>query len=145
MKQFGWNRRDFLKAGMQVAGAATNVNLLAAARPEGRAPASANSVSKSAGSTRFENETLSRVAYPLGGIGAGMICLDGSGSLSNISIRNRPDLFNEPFVFAALFVRGKKGTARVLEGPLPSWNIFGMPDSGQGEGDHLRLSSFQQR
>jgi hypothetical protein len=39
MKRTGWNRRDFLKAGIQVAGVAgvgSDVNLLAAAEPRSR-------------------------------------------------------------------------------------------------------------
>ena len=148
MKQTGWNRRDFLKAGAHVAGVAgvtgvgANATLLAAAEisPTASAekPATTRTVS-SRGSTKFADETLSRVAYPLGGIGAGMICLEGTGALSNVSIRNRPDLFHEPCVFAALAIRGSRGdaaTARVLEGPVPGWKIFGMPNSGLGEGDH---------
>src|SRR5580700_7371631 len=114
MKQAGWNRREFLKAGIQVAGVAgvgSGANLLAAAEPGGTVSTSRNPPSPAGGLTKFENETLSRVAYPLGGIGAGMICLEGTGSLSNVSIRNRPDLFNEPCVFAALAVRGPKATA----------------------------------
>src|SRR5450755_3749933 len=139
MKQTGWNRRDFLKAGIQVAGVAgvgSSANLLAAAEPGDTVSTSKNSVSPTGGLTKFENEYLSRVAYPLGGIGAGMICLEGTGALSSVSIRNRPDLFNEPCIFAAVAVHGPKATARVLEGPVPGWKIFGMPNSGLGEGEH---------
>ena len=154
MTQTGWNRREFLKAGIQVAGVAgvgSSANLLAAAEPGGTVSTSRNPPSPAGGLTKFENETLSRVAYPLGGIGAGMICLEGTGSLSNVSIRNRPDLFNEPVVFAALAVQGPKATARVLEGPVPGWKIFGMPNSGLGEGEHayglprFRNASFAAR
>jgi uncharacterized protein (DUF608 family) len=154
MKQAGLNRRDFLKAGIQVAGmagAATNVNLLAATDPGTATHPSATHLPSGGGMTKFENATLSRISYPLGGIGAGMICLDGNGGLSNVSIRNRPDLFNEPSVFAAIAVRGPKATARVLEGPVPGWKIFGMPNSGLGEGEHtyglprFKKVSFQSR
>ena len=137
MKQTSWNRRDFLKAGIQAAGVAgvgSQVNLLAAAEPAGSVASQGNPLPPR--QTRFENEALSRVAYPLGGIGAGMICLEGTGALSNVSIRNRPDLFNEPCVFAAIALPGSRATARVLEGPVPGWKIFGMPNSGLGEGDH---------
>lgn len=162
MKQTIWNRRSFLKAA-GVAGVGTNMNLLAVAEArepisQPRNPVSGPTTSVSttsgparAGSGRFENETLSRVAYPLGGIGAGMICLEGTGALSNVSIRNRPELFNEPCVFAALAVRGPQAATRVLEGPVPGWKIFGRPDSGLGEGDHayglprFRDASFSAR
>jgi hypothetical protein len=139
MKQTGWNRRDFLKTGIQVAGVAglgSSMNVPVAAEPAATVSTSGNPVSPTGGSTKFENENLSRVSYPLGAIGAGMICLDGTGSLSNVSIRNHPDLFNEPCIFAALAVRGPKAAARVLEGPVPGWKIFGMPNSGLGEGEH---------
>ena len=154
MKQAGWNRRDFLKAGIQVAGvagAAANGNLLAASEAGKATPSSPSQTASRGGSTSFEGEHLSRVAYPLGGIGAGMICLEGSGALSNVSIRNRPDLFNEPCVFAAIAIRGTNPKARVLEGPVPGWKIFGMPNSGLGEGDHayglprFKQASFQAR
>jgi uncharacterized protein (DUF608 family) len=137
MKQTVWNRRDFLKAA-GIAGAAANTEVLAVAQH------AASHTSNKAKPTRtdphtpikYDNESLSRVAYPLGGIGAGMICLEGTGALSNVSIRNRPDLFNEPVVFAAIAVKGSKPSARVLEGPVPAWKIFGMPNSGLGEGEH---------
>jgi uncharacterized protein (DUF608 family) len=136
MRQPECNRRDFLKAGMQVvgmAGVGSSVKLPCAAEPGKTLSAPS---SQTPGSVVFENETLSRVAYPLGGVGAGMICLEGAGALSNVSIRNQPDLFNEPCVFAAISVRGPNPAARVLEGPVPGWKIFGRPNSGLGEGDH---------
>ena len=75
----------------------------------------------------YSGEQLSRVAFPMGGIGAGMVCLEGSGALSHVSLRNKPDVFNEPMTFSALCVKGKENTARVLEGPVPAWKIFGAP------------------
>jgi len=67
---------------------------------------------------------LDRIAFPLGGIGAGMVSLEGTGALSQVSLRHKPDVYNEPQVFAALHVKGAK-TARVLEGPVPMWKAFG--------------------
>lgn len=75
---------------------------------------------------------LSRVAFPLGGMGAGMICLEGTGALSHVSVRNQPDIFNEPCVFSAICVKGEDNIARVLEGPLPTWKFFGSPETGRG-------------
>ena len=69
----------------------------------------------------YEGARLNRVAFPMGGIGAGMICLEGTGSLSEFSIRNHPDVFNEPCIFAAISVSGAHPVARVLEGPVPGW------------------------
>ena len=48
-------------------------------------------------------------------------------------------------------MQGPKATARVLEGPVPGWKIFGMPNSGLGEGEHayglprFRNASFAAR
>jgi len=72
----------------------------------------------------YTAENLDHVAFPLGGIGAGMICLEGTGTLSHVSVRGQPNVFNEPMMFAALHVRGERPTALVLEGPVPRWKIF---------------------
>ena len=63
-----------------------------------------------------------------------MICLEGTGALSHVSIRNHPDIFNEPCMFAALALPGATPSARVLEGPVPAHKIFGVPGSGNGLG-----------
>ena len=44
----------------------------------------------------YSGDYLSRIAFPIGGMGAGMFCIEGSGAVSNMSVRNRPDVFNEP-------------------------------------------------
>lgn len=80
----------------------------------------------------FSGDRLARVAFPLGGMGAGMVCLEGTGALSHLSVRHLPEVFNEPCVFAALAVKGAAPVARVLEGPVPAWKIFGSPGSGNG-------------
>ena len=72
----------------------------------------------------LRGERLNRVAFPLGGIGAGMVALEGVGSLAQVSVRHQPDVHHEPQVFAALHVKGAK-TARVIEGPAPMWKAFG--------------------
>ncbi len=76
---------------------------------------------------------LDRIAFPLGGLGAGMICLEGTGALSHVSLRGRPDVYNEPTVFAAVSLKKRGGNlARVLEGPVPTWKLFGPPGTGRG-------------
>ena len=76
-----------------------------------------------------------RVAWPIGGIGAGMICLEGRGAISHVSVRNRMEFFNEPCTFAAVTIKGENGsTARILEGPVPEWKTFGGPRTGNGAG-----------
>ena len=77
----------------------------------------------------YENEYLNRVAFPVGGIGAGMFCLEGTGAISHVSVRNHPDIFNEPFTMAALSIKGLKNGAKVLEGPVPKWKVFGNPNT----------------
>ena len=84
----------------------------------------------------YEGDYLNRVAFPIGGIGAGMICLEGTGALSHVSLRNQPDIFNEPFMMAAISVKGIENGAKVLEGPVPDWKVFGNPRTGDGARDN---------
>ena len=85
----------------------------------------------------YQGEFLSRVAFPIGGIGAGMFCLEGGGAISHMSIKNRPDVFNEPGLFGAIHVRGIKRGAKILEGPVPEWKKFGQPGAGNGLGGSI--------
>ena len=71
----------------------------------------------------YEGAELAHIAFPLGGLGAGMICLEGTGALSKISLRHRPELARERKIFAALSIQGEHGNARVLEGPVPRWKL----------------------
>src|ERR1043165_1335021 len=64
----------------------------------------------------YEGDHLDQIAFPLGGIGAGMFCLEGTGALTKFSLRNRPDLSNEPHAFATVCLKGTRNIARVLEG-----------------------------
>ncbi|KPK86465.1 MAG: hypothetical protein AMS27_05030 [Bacteroides sp. SM23_62_1] len=82
----------------------------------------------------YTGENLNHTAFPLGGIGAGMVCLEGTGCISHVSVRNQPDLDNEPLTFAAISVKGDENIARVIEGPVPDWKIFCKPESGNGLG-----------
>jgi uncharacterized protein (DUF608 family) len=99
----------------------------------------------------YTGDYLNHVAFPMGGIGAGMICLEGSGALSHFSLRNRPEVFNEPCTFAAVSIKGEQDSARVLEGPVPKWKIFGVPGAGNGLGGksfglpRFRSASFRAR
>lgn len=74
----------------------------------------------------YKGSRNSRIAFPMGGIGAGMIALEGTGALSHISLKHVPDVANEPFIFSAVCVKGDTGNiARVLEGAVPSWKVLG--------------------
>ncbi|MBD3241929.1 MAG: hypothetical protein GF331_15170 [Chitinivibrionales bacterium] len=88
----------------------------------------------------YTGPNLDRVAFPMGGIGAGMICLEGTGALSHVSVRHRPEVFHEPWLFAGLCVKGVQDSARILEGPVPAWKpvfpwgkTFGGSANGQGD------------
>src|SRR5665213_477385 len=83
--------------------------------------------------TEYKDEYLNRVAFPIGGIGAGMFCLEGTGALSHMSVRNKPEIYNEPALFAAIEVKGLKNGIKVLEGPVPEWKVFGSRGSGNGD------------
>ena len=67
----------------------------------------------------YAGRTLERVAFPLGGIGAGSVCLEGNGGLTAWSLRNQPSVFTDLPFLAALSVDG--APARVLQGPVPRW------------------------
>jgi len=82
--------------------------------------------------TTYKGDRLNRVAFPMGGMGAGMICLEGTGAISHVSVRNKADVFNEPFMFGAIAVKGVKNGAKVLEGPVPERKLYGDPSTGNG-------------
>ena len=110
-----------------------------------------NTVAKRKYNEAYTNEYLSRVAFPMGGIGAGMICMEGTGAISHVSIKNKPDMFNEPGMFAAISVKGFAKGAKLLEGPVPDWKKFGQRDAGNGSTGlttglpHFRNASFLAR
>ena len=82
----------------------------------------------------YTGDYLKRVAFPIGGLGAGMFCLEGTGAISHMSVHHKPEIFHEPGMFAALSVKGLKNGTKVIEGPSPDWKKFGQPDSGNGSG-----------
>ncbi|MFC6997280.1 GH116 family glycosyl hydrolase [Rufibacter roseus] len=84
--------------------------------------------------TPYTGENLRRVAFPIGGIGAGMFCLEGGGAISHMSVHNKPNMFHEPTMFGAITIKGEKNVARVIEGPVPEWKLFGQPNNANGSG-----------
>jgi glycosyl hydrolase family 116 (putative beta-glucocerebrosidase) len=100
----------------------------------------------------YRGEYLNHIAFPMGGIGAGMICLEGTGALTKFSLRNQPDLGSEPRVFSAISIRGLRRVARVLEGPVPAWKLrpfFPAPDGTYPGGcwglPRFRKATFETR
>ncbi len=65
----------------------------------------------------YSGENCDLIAYPMGGIGAGMICLNGCGGLSNVSLFHNHDNNKEPDVYAAIHIKGS-GKTRVLQSPV---------------------------
>ena len=91
----------------------------------------------------FAGPQLDRVAFPMGGIGAGMICLEGTGALSHVSIHHAPDVTRDLNAFGALWVKGAPGGARVIEGPVPRWKLYGPRGAANGgPGSLLGLPRF---
>ena len=85
-------------------------------------------------SRTYSGDRLNMIAYPMGGIGAGMLCLEGTGAISHVSLRHKPDVRHEPQVLSALHIKQPSGAAvaRVLEGPVPRWKIFCQDGAGNG-------------
>src|SRR6266480_3095125 len=87
----------------------------------------------------FTGERVAQIAMPLGGIGAGCICLNGYGGLQDFSIRNHPSTTALPegysgtkASFAILHIKGASPVTKLVEGPFPVLKIY---DQGlQGEG-----------
>lgn len=82
---------------------------------------------------KYTEQNSALVSFPLGGIGAGMICIEGSGSFGGVSIRNTPDVNNEPNIFSVITVLGKENISRVVEAPVPKHKIF-IRDKDSGNG-----------
>ncbi|GGF25510.1 GH116 family glycosyl hydrolase [Echinicola rosea] len=137
------NRRSFLKKlGLGAGASAIPVSFFeqggALAKERNTSSKSKLKIKKGAPLTNYEyNGTysgahLSRLAFPIGGIGAGMFCLEGTGAFSHMSVRARPEMFRQPNMFAAIAVKGVEKGAKVLEGPVPDWKKFGGRGSGNG-------------
>jgi len=83
------------------------------------------------GST-YTGRNLDHIMFPMGGIGAGMVCLEGNGSFSGVSIKHQPEIPKIVYMFASIAIKGK--TPRIIEGDIPEWKIFGLPNAGNGLG-----------
>ena len=138
------DRRDFIRLS---AGAAAAFGALGTqARAVDGPPSAAASHGGRAYNVPYEGDRLARIAFPLGGIGAGTICVEGTGALSHLSLRNHPEVDNGPPVFAAISVKAPRRIARVLEGPVPAWKLYGRPGTSSGNsasGPALGLARFR--
>ncbi len=81
----------------------------------------------------YQGEQLNNIAYALGGMGAGTICLTGWGSLDSVAIRHHPEKFFTPTAFSAVTVLGENSETRLLEAPVPKVHYFtNVPEAGRG-------------
>jgi len=146
-------RREFLVAGSSAAlAAATAAAANAAANPDAAAVsadgAGTEETFQSAAQRTFSGDTATQVAMPLGGIGAGSICLNGYGGLQDFAIHERPATTGLPVTFssnssqaafAVLHVKGSPSVTKLVEGPFPPFKIFDQGLQGQG----LRRAGFE--
>ena len=72
----------------------------------------------------YKKEQLNRIAFPLGGLGAGMLPLTGYGAFSQVSLRHTPNLEGDVAQFSAICIKGKENQTLVLEGPIPSVSCY---------------------
>ena len=151
-------RREFLAAGSSAALAAAtsavsaqtdSVNSEAQSSPAHPLNASAPEDLLEKGPQRtFSGDMATQVAMPMGGIGAGSICLNGYGGLQDFSIRTRPETTALPSrfssnspeaAFAVLHIKVGSGVTKLIEGPFPTFKIFDQGLQGQG----LRRGGFE--
>src|ERR1700753_3185041 len=87
----------------------------------------------------YKEQALTQIAMPMGGIGAGCICLNGIGGLHDFSVRNVPAPPPLPdthgmtdAAFALLHIKGSNPTTRLVEGQMPSAWIYDRGLQAQG-------------
>jgi uncharacterized protein (DUF608 family) len=141
-------RRDFLKATSSAAIAAAAVPASAGNKEEESTPFSSADLFQSGPQRTFTGEKTTQIAVPIGGIGAGSVCMNGYGGLQDFSIRTRPEntalpsefSANSPeAAFAILRIKGDPGVTKLVEGPFPPFKIFDQGLQGQG----LRRGGFE--
>jgi len=144
-------RRDFLKVSSSAALAAAAIVSAEPAEPEAAAasaPFSPAELFQTGPQRTFEGERTTQIAVPLGGIGAGSVCMNGYGGLQDFSIRTRPETTALPSTFSAnspeaafaiLHIKGESGATKLVEGPFPPFKIFDQGLQGQG----LRRGGFE--
>lgn len=82
-----------------------------------------------------------QIAFPLGGMGAGCLCINGEGGLQDFSIRNQPDTTALPDEYQgkvntdaafALLRLPVQGITRLVEGPMPPEKVYNLGIKAQG-------------
>lgn len=72
----------------------------------------------------YKNGVNNVIAYPMGGMGAGMLCLSGWGSLESVSFRHSLDKWFSPIMFSTVTILGEENTTRVLEATVPKVHYY---------------------
>ena len=72
----------------------------------------------------YSGRKLDNICFPMGGIGAGMVGIEGTGIFASISLRNHPDIYCDPNMFAAVSFEGDS-VARIVEGQVPMNHYYG--------------------
>jgi uncharacterized protein (DUF608 family) len=102
-------------------------------------------------SFRYSGKNLLQIALPMGGIGAGTICLNGQGGIQDFAVRHKPEFTAEPDThatregaFALLHLPESKVT-RLVEGPMPPERIYdqGLHSMGYRKGGHEGFPRFR--
>ena len=84
----------------------------------------------------YSGRSLERISFTLGGLGAGNICIRGNGALGDFCVRNNPGVGNDPLVYSAVTIPGRKDPSRIVESQVPESFISAhYPESGYGLGD----------
>src|SRR4051794_22439068 len=123
------SRREFLVAGSTAALAATVPANASDAHPASSVtsaeheslPFPISELLQPGQQRTFSGDRATQVAMPIGGLGAGCICINGSGGLQDFSIRTRPETTALPAGFtsnspeAAFAIVHVKGAAPVTK------------------------------
>ena len=138
-------RREFLVAGSSAAlAAAVPAANLDAAPPGNAAPStetsdrepvpfSAAELFQPGPQRTFSGDRATQVAMPIGGLGAGCICVNGSGGLQDFSIRTRPETTALPAgftsnspeaAFAVLAYQGSGACHQARRGSVSAFQDF---------------------
>lgn len=142
-------RREFLAAGSTAALAAAATTVCGQSdslntRPHEPAseakPYSSESLFQHGPQRTFSGDDATQVAIPIGGIGAGNICLNGCGGMQDFSIRCRPATSALPAAFScnspeaafAVLRIKESGVTKLVEGPFPPFKIYDQGLQGQG-------------
>lgn len=68
----------------------------------------------------YEGHNMDHVAFPVGGIGTGMICFEGTGAISHVSLHHVPDLSMSPARLQLFVLRGLRTDPRCLRPMSPN-------------------------